>query len=166
MPALWSCKRVYENKDWNSTASLPSHTLVLSALQESLWKQGLKHHTAPHQALPHLVARESMKTRIETLTPPPRSNWNTRVARESMKTRIETRIQRLLRPEHPGCKRVYENKDWNKRGWTVYKPQKTSSCKRVYENKDWNCMPDLYSVVYRFLVARESMKTRIETLIF
>ena len=37
----YRCKRVYENKDWN-LITIPLRGLTIPTLQESLWKQGLK----------------------------------------------------------------------------------------------------------------------------
>ena len=61
-------------------------------LQESLWKQGLKQKSASSILHTYLVARESMKTRIETSIDLTNSRTPIfrRVARESTKTRIET----------------------------------------------------------------------------
>ena len=139
---LTSCKKVYENKDWNLTYNKSGLSQSLLKLQKGLRKQGLK-----------LWVKFN--------------GYNTKfcVAKRSTKTRIETNLcKRAYLPPSLRCKKVYENKDWNKSLLPVILPlllvrlQKglrkqglkqplyrlslspESSCKKVYENKDWNAL--------------------------
>ena len=91
-PQLASCKRVYENKDWNPIGAIFVNRAQIAKLQESLRKQGLKlYHLRGHDRKRYQLQESLWKQGLK------RKMWAPAVraplvARESTKTRIETSI--------------------------------------------------------------------------